>query len=159
MTPDHSSPPPVLDCARVTEFAVLDESVAYSGRTLLFVDGKELGRVPCLAICEDKKQTDILLFHCDRDWTVLGCSGHGSVADAKSNAERIYPGVAARWVHAEVSEEDAERYLDQLFGVDRCSFCGKRPDQVEQLIQKDAVRICDRCVREFYNALHKPPPQ
>jgi hypothetical protein len=155
MTPDHSSPPPVLDCARVIEFAVLDESVGYSGRTLLFVDGKELGQVPCLAICEGKKHEDVLLFHCDRDWTVLGCSAHGSVGEAKDRAEHIYPGLSARWVDAHVSDEEAERYLDEMFRDDRCSFCGKRADQVERLIQKDEARICDRCIDEFHGMIHE----
>ena len=116
MTPDVQTPPPVLDCARVIEYAVLDESVSYSGRTLLFVDGKELGRVPCLAICEDKKLRGVMLFHCNREWTVLGCSGHGSVSEAKDRAEGIYPRLSSCWVEAHVSEEEAERYLDELFG-------------------------------------------
>ena len=140
MTPNQP-PPPVLDSARVIEYAVLSESVGYSGRTLLFVDGKELGRVPSLAICEDKRLGGVLLFHCDHEWTVLGCSAHDSVAKAKERAERIYPGLSACWVEAHVSEEEAERYQDELFGGDRCSFCGKRPDQVEQLIGRDKVRI------------------
>jgi hypothetical protein len=63
---------------------------------LLLVDGKELGRVPRLAICEDEK-IGVLLFHCNRSWTVLGCSGHESIAAAKEKAEWIYPGLAEHW--------------------------------------------------------------
>src|SRR5579864_3075965 len=141
MTPDSSLPPPVLDCARVIEYAVLNESVGYAGRTLLFVDGKELGQVPCLAICADKNLRGVLLFHCDREWNVLGCSAYESVSKAKDRAESIYPGLSACWVDAHVTEEQAERYLYELFGDERCSFCDKRPDQVEQFIRRDQTRI------------------
>jgi hypothetical protein len=64
------APPPVLHCARLLYYAVLDSSVEFTGRSLLFVDGKELGPVPCLAICEGEAET--LLFHCSSDWSVLG---------------------------------------------------------------------------------------
>jgi hypothetical protein len=142
-------PPPVLDCARVIEFAVLDESVGYSGRSLLFVDGKELGPVPCLAICKFKAEEEFLLFHCDRDWTVLGFSVHNSLAEAKRRADGVYPGISSVWVDAHVSEDEAERHLDKLFGGNRCSFCGKRADQVDRLIQNGEAKICNHCVEEF----------
>ena len=29
----------------------------------------------------------------------------------------------------------------------RCSFCGKREDQVHRMIQGPGVRICDECVQ------------
>jgi len=156
MTQDPPSPPPVLACARVIEYAVSKEFVRYSGHTLLFVDGKELGQVPCLAISEEKRPSGVLLFHCDREWLVLGCSSHGSVGEAKDRAERIYPGISACWVASHATEEQAERYLAEMFGNERCSFCGKRADQVERLIQRDEARICDRCIHEFHDELHQP---
>jgi hypothetical protein len=156
MTPEPSSPPPVVDCARVIEFAVLNETVGYRGRTLLFVDGKELGQVPCLAICEDNKPRGVMLFHCNREWTVLGCSAYGSIAEAKDRAEHIYPGLSPCWANAHVTEAQAEQYLDELFADERCSFCGKRADQVEQFIQRDQTWICDHCIVEFHDTLDKP---
>jgi hypothetical protein len=107
-------PPPVLDWARVLFYAILDNGVQFSGRTLVFVDGKEIGQVPCLAICAEKKTSGVLLFHCTQEWTVLGCSAHPSAEDAKQRAERIYAGLSTRWVDANVSEEAAESYLDNL---------------------------------------------
>jgi hypothetical protein len=156
MPPKPSLPPPVLNCARVVEYAVLNESVGYSGRTSLFVDGKELGQVPCLAICAGKNPLRVLLFHCNSKWKVLGCSGYDSIAKAKTRAEGIYPGLSACWVDAHISEEQAERYLDDQFRGKRCSFCGKRPDQFDQLIQKNKARICDRCINEFHDRLYRP---
>ena len=154
--PDPSVPPPTIHCDRVIAFAIVNKSVAYSGHTSLFRNGKEVGRVPCLAICDDRKHADILLLHCDRDWTVLGCGGgYGSVAEAKENAERIYPGLSTHWVDAGYSEEDAERHLDEIFQDDRCSFCGKRADQIEKLIGKDQLRICNLCIDEFHGIIHE----
>lgn len=76
-------PPPVLSCARLLEYAVLDDSVGYAGRTFLFVGGKEVGGVPCLALCEDKSVSAVavLLFLCDEESSDLGCSGFGSVTE------------------------------------------------------------------------------
>jgi len=70
-----SSPPPVLDCARVLHYVIIDKSIEFSGRSLLFVAGEELGAVPCLAICEEKKNGGVLLFHCTDDWKRVGLLG------------------------------------------------------------------------------------
>jgi hypothetical protein len=54
-------------------YAVLDESVGYTvGHRLFFVDGKEIGKVPRLAICKDK---DSGLFR--------GHSSNGQILHAK----------------------------------------------------------------------------
>lgn len=77
-------------------------------------------------------------------------------AEAKSRAERIYPGVSSRWIEAKVSEQEATRYLDE-FWHQACIFCGKRRDQVEILIEKEnaEVRICNFCIEEFHQMLHE----
>ena len=136
----------------------MEGTVQFSGRTLLFVDGKELGQVPCLAICENKKLAEVLLF--DRDSGTPWAARHPSVAEAKARAEGIYAGISTRWVEAGVSEQTAEACLNDQFGNERCSFCGKRPDEVDPMILKEdqrkhEVRICDRCINEFYKELPK----
>ena len=95
-----SSPPPVLDSARVLNYVIIGEEIKFSGRSLLFVDGKELGPVPCLAICEERETGGVLLFHCKSDWTVLGCSAHASISEAQKRAEHVYRGSSTRWVDA-----------------------------------------------------------
>lgn len=150
-------PPPVLNSARVLAYAILDESVSYSGHSSLFVDGKELGPVPCLAICQVRGEAEVLLFHCGGDWSVLGTSDYPSVADAKRRAERIYPGISTRWIEARVTEEEAARYLNESWGDERCSFCGKTPEQVGHLISKNNVCICDSCIAEFHREVFAPP--
>ena len=83
----------------------LNEAVEFSGRTLLFVDGRELGAVPRLAICEEKKSGSILLLHCTGDWSVLGCSAHKSFAEAQVRGEGIYRRISSQWFNANVSPE------------------------------------------------------
>ena len=142
-------PPPVLDSARVLQYALVDKSVGYVGRTLLFVAGKELGRVPRMAICENHEM-GVLLFHCSRNWKILGCSPHTSVAEAKKKAEWIYPGLSGRWKRAHVTKKQARLFLDKLWGSQRCNFCGKRPDEVEQMYGKSDAYICVACVERFH---------
>jgi ClpX C4-type zinc finger len=147
------APPPVLDSARVLHYAVVDDSVGYTGRDLLTVGGVEIGRVPCLAICKNEGERKVLLFHCDHEWTVLGCSRHDSVEAAKRWIERNYPGLSSRWIEAQFTDAEVDRYLEELYGEDHCSFCGKRPDQVDQMIAGGNARICDRCIGELHKMM------
>jgi hypothetical protein len=150
-------PPPVLDCARLLHYAVVEKSIVYSGRTLLFVDGKEVGRVPCLAICEYEGSKVVLLFHCKRDWRVIGCSAHKSVSAAKKRAEGVYPGLSSHWREAHVTNQRAERFLNELFGNVRCIGCEKRPAQVGQLFTKGRALVCDSCVQELHKMMQDRP--
>jgi hypothetical protein len=148
----QSPPSPVIDCARLLHYAYIDKPVGYAGRTLLFVDGKELGRVPQLAICESFK-IGILLFHCTRKWKTLGCSGHNCVAEAKKKAELIYPGISKRWVASHVTKAQAREYLNKLWGNERCSFCQRQPHEVDQLFGSVRALICDECLEKFHRML------
>jgi ClpX C4-type zinc finger len=156
-------PPPVLDSARVLFYATVNDSVTFAGRTLLFVDGHEIGQVPCLAICEDGTTKEALLFHCDAEWKTLGCSAHTSPNEAKARAERIYSGLSTRWIEANVSKDAAEVYQDklrkeyeddvhELRSSARCSFCGRRVDDVNDMHvnENEDAFICDVCVEEFH---------
>ena len=54
-------------------YALLDESVSYTaGHGLFFVEGKEIGKVPCLAICQDKDTRLFTLYYCNKNWKLLG---------------------------------------------------------------------------------------
>src|SRR5260370_17562817 len=152
-------PPPVIDCARVREYAAIDDSVSFSGRTLLYVDGKELGAVHCLVICQTLNASDVLLFHCDSEWEVLGTASYNSVAEAKSRAELIYHGASSCWVPAHVSEEEASKYLDEMWGDLRCGFCGKRPDELKQLFGSGKAHISYNVITELHVPLHHHPPR
>lgn len=97
----------------------------------MFVGGKELGKVPCLAICEEKKNSKSLMHCCDDDWGSIGVSGHDTVLAAKRRAELIYPESSGKWVEAHFTEEDVTRYLDEIWADHRCGFCGKGRDRAD----------------------------
>ena len=155
-----STPPPIIcvDDRALLQYAVLNDSVGYnSGHGLMFVGGREIGKVPCLAIYKDKNSPRFMLYHCGSDWSLIGMASYDSVAAAKRGAERIYPGSSDCWVEAQFTEEDAKRFLDERFSDARCSFCGKRPDEtVSATFEGDGnVRICSDCVRDFYSDLNE----
>ena len=114
----------------LVQYAVLTDSVGFTkGHGLFFVDGKEIGRVPCLAICEDKESEAKTLYFCGDDWSPIGIAPCASIEAAKRKAERIYPGSSACWLEAHFTQEDANRFVDEMWATQRCSFCGKRPDE------------------------------
>jgi hypothetical protein len=114
-----STPPPII-CVNdriLLHYAVLDDSVGFnSGHGLMFVGYKEIGKVPCLAISEDKDSPQFTLYYCDSDWSPIGIAGYDTVAAAKRRAERIYPGSSACWVEANFTEEEAIRHLNEILG-------------------------------------------
>jgi hypothetical protein len=114
---EKPSPPPPIICVNdrvLLHYAVLNDSVGYNaGHGLFFVGRKEIGRVPCLAICEDKESPQVTLYYCNSDWSPIGIAGTASVETAKRRAERIYPGSSSCWVETHFTEEDVKRYLEE----------------------------------------------
>ena len=153
MEPPTTKPPPVLASARVLEYAILDGSVGFSGKSRVFVERRELGRVPRLAIGETLEGGEVLLLYCDEDWSVLAAAGYRSPTHAKARAERTYPGVSRLWADAGVSRDAALAYAEEESRDFKCSFCGRRPDQVRNLLAQGAARICNLCVAEFTRRL------
>lgn len=122
----------------------------------LYVGGTLLGRVPRLAICLNLgEDIGALLYNCDNNWNVLGTSGGDSIEAAKQLAERNYPGLMSRWVHLDTSVKAALRYYDEQTQGLRCSFCGKRPFEIEGLKEGNAASICRGCVEDFYRGFHE----
>lgn len=150
-----SKPPLTLADARVVEYAHSDHGVSYSGHSSLFVDGVELGAVPRLALCQTAKDDEVLLLHCDREWNVLGVAAYKSVMEAKTKAEHIYPGISALWIKTRAGGRATESRVGYSTGEPRCSFCGKGPNEVDQMIEKGDVRICDSCVGDFQRMLRE----
>jgi ClpX C4-type zinc finger len=148
-----TKPPPLLASARVLEYAVVDESVGYSGKSWVFVGDRELGRVPRLAVCEAFETGESLLLYCSEDWEVLAAAKYDSPSRAKARAERTYPGVARCWVNAGVSREEALALSEQESRALSCSFCGRKPEQVRNLIVQGDSRICNICVAQFTRTL------
>ena len=158
-------PPPALMQERVLQYAILDESVGYNaGHGLFFADGKELGKVPRLAISQkvraNRNRIEFTICHCDCDWEPLGAaSGHASIDAAKKWAERIYPGSRDKWLETHFSDEEFNGYLDEVWAELRCSFCNRRPDQgIEMLFEGiGKAQICNQCVEKMHAEVRESP--
>lgn len=94
---DISKPPTILDSARVLAFAILDSTVEYTGKITVYMDGKLIGPVPCLAICQNEGERDYLLFYCNKKWKVLAAGGYPSFELTQERAEVAYRGSMAKW--------------------------------------------------------------
>jgi len=154
----QSPPPPVLHSARVLCYAFVDD-IEYRKWGSLFVDGELVEKVPRLAICANLgKDIGPMLFHCDAEWNPLGTSGAATVDDVKARAERNYPGVSTRWVDVNTTVEEALRYYDEETGGQRCSFCGKRPFEIEGWVEGKNAIICRGCIESYHHEFQNPLP-
>jgi hypothetical protein len=79
--------------------------------------------------------------HCDDEWSVLTAAGMRSTADARARAERTYPGVSRLWVDVGVSRAQALAYAEKASRDFKCSFCGRRPDQVRNLLAQGELKF------------------
>ena len=149
------SPPPVLVLARVLAWARTDWPVEYTGNMLVFDGGERLGQVPNLAICQYFGDREVVLFHCDENWNVVGCSGFGIIGEMKAHAEIIYRHISGLWKEVAVSEEEDRSHLETLYEEDVCQFCTKRPVQVKQMFGSGKGLICIDCVNEFHRQSSK----
>ena len=156
MTTD--APPPALNWARILAYAVVEPPVTWTGRQRLHVGEHLLGPVPRLAIAQNVggPLTDILLFHCGEDWTVLGVSGAATMALVKAQAERAYAGISAAWIETDVSREDAEHYIRATYPGSSCSFCHRLATEVGTLVEGKDAFICDRCIVAMRRAIQSP---
>lgn len=164
MTPKPKIPPPPIisfEDRVLLEYALLNHSVGFNrGHALFFVDGKEIGPVPCLAICKDKDSEGFHVYYCDSEWKPVGFSpSWASIEKAKHRAESIYPGSASSWIRSEYTEQDAQRFIDEQGKDERCSFCGKRPFETSARFFQSAhaARICEACIAQFNRKLRDRP--
>ncbi len=125
----------------------------------MFVGNQPLGRVSNLAITEapsvpGRPGRGVLLLYCTKAWSVKGVAEHDSLAQAKRRAARMFPVSATRWVPSKVTKVQAETFLRKVWAGQECSFCGRRPYQIEQMVARHRVRICDRCISEYSAIVH-----
>jgi len=150
------TPPPVLLMNRVIAYAVVDDTVKFTGRWHVRVEGKALGRVPRLAIGQPLEEafTDTLLHHCDESWNVLGTSGKPTLEETLAHAERAYEGVGTKWIYVNTSVEDARNWIRRNHPLEICSFCGRFSYETKTLITQNSSVICSTCIDEFHDAIH-----
>ena len=110
------SPPTEVGNATVIEYAILDDTVRPTGRTIHgvglppeiprvgqwrnFPPPKILGPFAALAICKRIDDSSYWLFYCDENWNVQSDGWYESIEEAKNQAEFEYEGVSALWVRA-----------------------------------------------------------
>lgn len=134
-----------------THYALLGRGVGFNGRARIFIGDTLLGKVPRLAIARHEDGQWWLL-HCGRTWNVRTVSDHASLAEARDAAERRYPGSSTRWIRTGFTQARADAHVRRTSRGHCCSFCGRRPDQVDEqmfLAPKNAARICHVCVDGF----------
>ena len=152
-------PPPSIGNTHVIEFAITDDTVKFEQRYVLNVGGDWLGEVSNIAICQDFNKIEFMVFHCNREWDVLGvAAGFESIDAAKEKIELSYHGIATKWEPSGFSREEAATYSKNIFKDQSCSFCGRTPLEF-QAVAGDAVRICNYCVDTFYEEMHKIKPR
>ena len=128
-----SAPPAEIDGCKVLAYTVALKDLPFTDALRLNVDGKWLGRVARLAICEWDYRPVLMLFHCDEQWNSLGVQAFekpGSdrprtVADVMERSQRYYPGIADRWIllakadggaYAPSSDAELDRYWHERHG-------------------------------------------
>jgi hypothetical protein len=163
----NSTPPPVIDSAKLIAFASNDNDVEFTNKINLFVGKKDnlkpVGEVDKLAICANYADTnEVFLFFCDTQWEPKGVSVLTSVEEAKIKAERGYKGISGKWKSSPYSEKEVNNYLRNEYQVDPdskwwiiiCSFCGKNESEVDEMISSGKASICKACVEGFYEEFH-----
>jgi hypothetical protein len=145
----HNAPPPVLVSCRVVQYVIRDKTVRFKGPTNLYVGGKEVRGVPRLAIVRDDKKHEVLLLHCSRAWGIVGMQARRTIREAKRIAERAYPGISKKWVRTGITRGQATAFLKRLWKGQECSFCGRWPLDVQQMVAGRKARICNVCIEQF----------
>lgn len=146
----RNPPPPVIDAARVVSYAFVDD-IPYLGEPPTLTEDEQIEKVPRLAIAVGLAgHIGPRVFHCDEEWISLGASGAETVEQAKQDIERNYPGVGNRWIDTNVTVEEALAFYDSETAGLKCSFCGRRPFEVDGLIESPRAAICRSCVEDFY---------
>jgi hypothetical protein len=146
--------PPLIHCARVLYYAIVDDSVRYAPKGKIFVGDVELGAVPRLAIVRNLVDDGIMLLHCDEEWASLGVSGSGSVEDVMAHANRRYEGLEGKWCKALYSDAAFAKAVADQYRDHGCSFCGRYHFQIDAMVvEGDRAAICGDCIQRLHAAL------
>ncbi len=94
----NSRPPDRLDGAQVLFYTVIDDRHTFSGRCRHVVNGKTLGPMVGLAICQYDKDATFYLFGCNLEWAPLTDTEHETLAGAVEQAEFEYQGSKLTWI-------------------------------------------------------------
>jgi len=158
--PQIKLPPPVISNCRVLAYAVVDESVHWVDRQLLFRGDKSLGRVPRLAIGENipnRIRDEVHIFHCDEHWEVLFDLEQESLEKAKARMERDYHGISEKWINANFSTEEVDAWIKEdeaqtiaEIGGLNCALCGRSYLDVDKMVSGKNGFVCGKCIEEAH---------
>jgi hypothetical protein len=155
MAGQAQKPPIVLHGCCVEQYAIRDRSMSFRGQGRLFVDGKEVGPVPRLAVGRSlgTSITGLMVFHCDGRWNVVAGDGpYPTLREAMQEAERFYPGISPAWKRTGYTRAQAERQLVRMGPT--CSMCSTIWLNVEKIVEvKKGVQLCDVCIRKLHKAI------
>ncbi len=152
------SVPPLISCARVLHYAIVDEAVRFTPRGKIYVGDAQLGAVPRLAIVRNLVDDEIMLFHCDGEWRCLGSSGSGDIDEVMAHANRRYEGLETKWQKAPYADAEFAKAVADEYRDERCSFCGRYHFQIDtQMVEGDRAMICGECVQRFHALLTGQP--
>jgi hypothetical protein len=152
------TPPAELAGSHVIDYAIVDESVRFTGTLTMYVGDQRLGAVPVLALGEDLKTGEITLFHCNESWEIIAFQPLGkddsgreaSLAAAKSRVEKYYQGISQRWVRHPSSRQEAVASAQ----AGECSFCHRSIYEFKSVIEgPTGARICDICIGKMHATL------
>ena len=151
----NSEPPAGIGSGPTVQYVIVPRSVPFVNRGRFIVGGRTLGRVPRLTIGQDRIRNNWTLLFWDARWRLLAGISASSIAEAKAEAERFYPGLFPHWVDLRVSEAAAARYMKRLRAETGCSFCLKAPGEYRSshLFEVGKARICGDCVETFHGEL------
>jgi hypothetical protein len=146
--------PTILAYTYVVAYAHVDDSVQFEQRRTLNVDGQWLGRVPCLAICEELSTGEFIVQYCTEAWEPLGvAAGYKSAVEAMDSVAHSYHGIESKWITNHINRSEGLAIYEEQLKAESCSFCGRTVLEVTSMVG-ETPRICNHCIRKFHAALH-----
>jgi hypothetical protein len=151
----NSVPPPLIDCARVLHYAIVDDDVRRQANNVLVVGGRTLGAAPRCVIARNLVDEEILLLYCNEDWESIGASGSRDVGDAMARARGDYEGIDVKWRKAPYSDADFAAALAYAYRDERCSFCLRYCFQLGEvpMVRGDRAMICRGCIERLHDQI------
>jgi len=91
--------PSILEDPKLVCYTPIDHRHKFTGNTRQIVVGELQGPMYGLAICRES-DSEFYLFGCDSQWRVVSDTFHGSLDEAKDQAEFEYEGISKTWIEA-----------------------------------------------------------
>lgn len=152
--PSNMHPAPaIIDSAYVRAYAEIGPGIRFTGRQCIITDGQEAGPAEKIAICQNGPG-DYLLLLCDSEWNSYACAGADTLQELVAEAERWYEGVSSQLVYTNFNAEEDRDHMHTYFKGEKCSFCGRLPNEVEHMFRAESASICSGCISRIHSSIH-----